>query len=201
MTRSIRSLLAIALLSTVAFSQPALIRANGLFKGGIEIFDLQLQAPPNSFFDIYYAFDLNGNGLTHLTSGQVGPTGVWDMYIPLNGNMQVQQLWIGAIVHPPAVGGAVIAGPIAVGVKAAVAACNPSGILSWDPTTCTVTLVAHACPGDVIDLVINGVVVLTGVAGANGVVVLAQGGLCGLPAGSTFSGNRNGAGWLGAIIK
>jgi hypothetical protein len=200
---SLRSLVALFVLSSAVHAQIAgqgTCTVRGVFAGSMHLAELEVTGPPNSFFDVFYAVDLQGTGLGLLHSGNLGASGIWTLTVPLQGNLQVPTLWVAAIIDPPGPLPPVVAGPCAVAAAAAVAPCVPSGAMTWDPTTCTVILSAKVCPGDVVDIVVNGVSVLTGgPAGANGRVVMAHGGLCPLPAGSTISATRNGAPWLGPL--
>lgn len=198
---TLRSLVALALLSSGAHAQNGQFFLQSFFdvQGGLNV-RLGVAGPPNSFFDVYYALDLNGTGLTLLTSGTLGPGGQWAAVVPVQAPLQLQQLWVGAIVSPPA-GPPFIAGFAAAAGAAVVAPCDPSGAMVWDPVHCMINLSAKVCPGDVVEIKINGVTVLTSpAAGANGRIAMGLGGLCPMAAGSSITATRNGAAFLGAII-
>jgi hypothetical protein len=200
MLRTLRSAVAVALITTLASGQNGTCTLHSFFNGPMHLAALEVSGPPDSFFDVFYALDLSGTGLSHLTGGILDASGHWSMTFVLQGQIQIPTVWIAAVIDPPAAP-PFIAGPIAAAAAAAVAVpCVSSGAMSWNPALCQVVVSAKVCPGDVVEIVINGVTVLaSGPAGANGQVLLAVGSLCALPAGSTISATRNGAAFLGPI--
>jgi hypothetical protein len=155
---------------------------------------LEVTGHPGSFFDVFYTIDPLTSPVLHLLGGNLGPLGVWRLTFPLQGSVNVQDIWLGAFIQDPISVAATFAGPVRVSLAATPAAppAGPrKGVIVYRDGM--VILRGTFCPGDFVELKINGVTVLSTTAPASGEVTLAAAATLG--PGDTFSACVNGAPW------
>lgn len=155
---------------------------------------LEVTGPPGSFFDVYYTVDPLTQPVLPLLSGNTGPSGFWRLAFLLPASVNVQDVWLGAFIHAPMAPAAVFTGVVRASLLAAPpvpAAWARQGVITYRDGM--VILRGRFCPGDFVELKVNGATVISGTAPASGEVTLAAAASLG-PA-DTFSACVNGAPW------
>lgn len=212
-----RILVASALIAISAFAQvPApdfdvyasaqLMSPNGL------VVQMTTSGTPGTPFTVYYLIgDFTTTPLENmpfgaLYSGQIGLNGTHVLMLPIQTPPQmgftIPEFRMAAVQFPPA------APPIVTEIVALSLTANPTVLppppcntrvasLAIEHNPCWISLSSKVCPGDVVELKKNGVVIASGVAGASGVVSLTNGGCA--AAGDTFTATVNGQPLAGPI--
>jgi hypothetical protein len=166
----------------------------------------QLVGPPSCAFTTYIYF---GNPfvdpldlflLMPLWSGTTNAVGAANLMLPIQIPNLVLPEINGAAIFTPVAGPAVATEIVAMALAAgAPAPCVPHGAMTYDPELCVLDLSAKVCPGDVVTVSVNGVVIATVTAGASGAVGIVAT-HC-LAAGETATAEVNGAPFLGGIRR
>ena len=192
----IRILVASAIIAMSAFAQvPApdfdvTLFLPALSPNGLAV-EMTTTGPPLTPFTVYYLIgDFTTTRIENmpfgaLYSGQTGANGTHTAVLPIQTppgqGFTVPEFRMAAVFTPPAAP-IVVTEIVALSLTGNPPAnppppCNTRiASMALEHNPCITTLEAKVCPGDVVELKKNGVVIGTGVAGASGVVVISQGG-------------------------
>jgi hypothetical protein len=134
---------------------------------------LNVLGPPNLSFDLFVTTDLQAVPWTHIITGNTGPAGQMILPFTLPQGVSIQQAWVVGIGWiPGTLPGLIEPLGFAAGNPAPLAPWIRRGTIEYRPPTPTEPALASAkafgCPGDVVQLKRNGVVIASGVIGSNG---------------------------------